>query len=180
MTFARLLTLALLVCSLSASAIAQIRSSTSSGAGTVSPNSDFTAERNPCCTALATPQESWKFTPNDSLTNQSLMNGSEMSESLLSSEDKNNSLDRLTMYDQKTFHLGLHDRSHLPRPDADAQLGSATRLNADTTCYAIRSYVVARDAKDSDSTHPAGYSTCRPSDRYQVKSADIHLESGPR
>ena len=25
---------------------------------------------------------------------------------------------------------------------------------------AIRSYVVARDSKDSDSTHPVGYSTC--------------------
>jgi hypothetical protein len=48
----------------------------------------------------------------------------------------------------------------------------------DTTCFAIRSYVVARDSKDSDSTHPAGYSTCRPSDRYKVKGAEIRLESG--
>jgi len=47
----------------------------------------------------------------------------------------------------------------------------------DTTCYAIRSYVVARDAKDSDSTHPAGYSTCRPSDRYHVKSAEIRVQT---
>ena len=28
--------------------------------------------------------------------------------------------------------------------------------NADPTCFTIRSYVVARDSKDSDSTHPAG------------------------
>jgi len=44
---------------------------------------------------------------------------------------------------------------------------------SDLTCYTIRSYVVARDSKDSDSTHPAGYSTCRPSDRYQVRTTEI-------
>ena len=43
------------------------------------------------------------------------------------------------------------------------------------TCYAIRSYVVARDSKDSDSTHPAGYSTCQPVGRYGVKT----ITSGP-
>jgi len=48
------------------------------------------------------------------------------------------------------------------------------------TCYAIRSYVVARDSKDSDSTHLAGYSTCQPSNRYQVKSADLRVVSGDR
>lgn len=42
----------------------------------------------------------------------------------------------------------------------------------DDTCYAIRSYVVARDSKDSDSTHLVGYSTCRPAARYQVKTVD--------
>jgi hypothetical protein len=46
---------------------------------------------------------------------------------------------------------------------------------ADLTCYAIRSYVVARDAKDSESTHPTGYSTCRPSDRYQVRTTEIRV-----
>ena len=51
-------------------------------------------------------------------------------------------------------------------------------LDADTTCYAIRSYVVARDSKDSDSTHPAGYSTCLASNRYQVRNAEIRLDSG--
>jgi hypothetical protein len=50
----------------------------------------------------------------------------------------------------------------------------------DTTCYTIRSYVVARDSKDSDSTHPAGYSTCRPSDRYHVKTAELRVVVGDR
>jgi|HubBroStandDraft_2_1064218.scaffolds.fasta_scaffold427591_1 hypothetical protein len=43
------------------------------------------------------------------------------------------------------------------------------------TCYAIRSYMVACDSKDSDSTHPAGYSTCQPVGRYGVKT----ITSGP-
>jgi len=43
-------------------------------------------------------------------------------------------------------------------------------LDADTTCYTIRTYVVARDSKNSDSTHPAGYSTCQPSAQYQLKT----------
>ena len=44
--------------------------------------------------------------------------------------------------------------------------------DTDTICYSIRSYVVARDAKDSDSTHPAGYSTCRPASHYHVRTAE--------
>jgi hypothetical protein len=62
---------------------------------------------------------------------------------------------------------------HIPPFKLDA-------LDADTTCYSIRSYVVARDSKDSDSTHPAGYSTCRPSNRYQLRNADMRLDSGDR
>lgn len=42
---------------------------------------------------------------------------------------------------------------------------------AGDTCYAIRSYVVARDSKDSESVHPVGYSTCVPSKKVQLKSA---------
>jgi len=40
---------------------------------------------------------------------------------------------------------------------------------ADNSCFAIRSYVVARDSKDSDSTHLVGYTTCVPSRKYQVR-----------
>jgi hypothetical protein len=41
------------------------------------------------------------------------------------------------------------------------------------TCFTIRSYVMARDDKDSDSTHLAGYSTCQPSSRYRMKKAEV-------
>jgi hypothetical protein len=49
--------------------------------------------------------------------------------------------------------------------------------DADTTCLSMRTYVVARDSKDSDSTHPAGYSTCQPTDRYRLKSTEIRVKS---
>jgi hypothetical protein len=43
---------------------------------------------------------------------------------------------------------------------------------ADATCFTIRSYVVARDSKNSDSTHPVGYSTCHPARRYGLKKVE--------
>jgi len=50
----------------------------------------------------------------------------------------------------------------------------------DRTCYSIRSYRVARDHPDSDSTRPAAYSTCQPASRFQVKEAGASLEFAPR
>jgi hypothetical protein len=42
-------------------------------------------------------------------------------------------------------------------------------------CFKMRSYVVARDSKDSDAVHLVRYSTCQPASRYQIKTADIVL-----
>jgi len=39
------------------------------------------------------------------------------------------------------------------------------------TCYTLRTYRVARETPDSDSTRPAGYSTCQPATRFQLKTA---------
>jgi hypothetical protein len=72
------------------------------------------------------------------------------------------------------------DQYRLDQIKTSRRLLRLDALDADTTCYAIRSYVVARDSQDSDSTHPAGYSTCQPSNRYQVKSADLRVVSGDR
>ena len=44
---------------------------------------------------------------------------------------------------------------------------------AEATCYTIRAYVVARDSKNSDSTHPVEYSTCHAATRYRLKSAQV-------
>ena len=50
---------------------------------------------------------------------------------------------------------------------------------ADNSCFAIRSYVMARDRKDSDSTHLAGYTTCVPSSKYQVRKVAGASEKTP-
>jgi len=53
-------------------------------------------------------------------------------------------------------------------------------LGDDTLCYKIRSYVVARDSKDSDSVHPVGYSTCQPASRYRLKKTQIQTGSSAK
>ena len=72
----------------------------------------------------------------------------------------------------------------LPKADSDRQQfvmtplvdadGSLALPGADTTCFAIRSYVVARDSKDSDSVHPVRTTTCVPAAKYRLKTADEH------
>ena len=49
----------------------------------------------------------------------------------------------------------------------------------DSLCYAIRSYVVARDSKHSDSVHPVGYTTCVPASRYQLRTT-VEQQSSER
>jgi hypothetical protein len=58
--------------------------------------------------------------------------------------------------------IGLSDQRHL-------QLRA--REQNDVTCYSIRSYRVTRDDPESDSTSPAGYSTCQPVSKFQLKDA---------
>ena len=41
----------------------------------------------------------------------------------------------------------------------------------EATCYTLRAYRVARVSPGSDSTRPAGYSTCQPTTRFQLKQA---------
>jgi hypothetical protein len=41
----------------------------------------------------------------------------------------------------------------------------------EVTCLSMRTYRVKRDRPQSDVTVPAGYSTCTPSKRFEVKSA---------
>ena len=48
---------------------------------------------------------------------------------------------------------------------------SRRESDGDTLCYAIRSYFMAREARDSDVTAPAGYSTCQKASRFGVKDA---------
>jgi hypothetical protein len=50
----------------------------------------------------------------------------------------------------------------------------------DTVCYKIRSYVVARDRKGSDSVHPVGYSTCQPAAKYRLRVTQMTAGSAQR
>jgi hypothetical protein len=55
----------------------------------------------------------------------------------------------------------VHPYRYLPRMDRDDS----------TVCYTMRSYLMAREARDSDVTWPAGYSTCQKASRFGVKDA---------
>lgn len=78
----------------------------------------------------------------------------------------------------ETDHIRIDQyRPDQPSLQAKTQtlvMNSDGQSDADTTCYAIRSYVVARDSKDSDSTHMTGYSTCRPASNYRLKTTEDH------
>ena len=50
----------------------------------------------------------------------------------------------------------------------------------DTYCLRIRSYVMARDSKDSDSTHLVSYSTCQPASKYRLKSVELQSQPASR
>ena len=67
----------------------------------------------------------------------------------------------------------------LPQQDSDKGrviiVSPDEPLAAGTTCYAIRSYVVAPDAKDTDSVHLDGYSTCIPATNFQLTRPDDYF-----
>jgi hypothetical protein len=50
-------------------------------------------------------------------------------------------------------------------------------LGLDGVCFAIRSYVMVRDRKDSDSTHLVHTSTCQPASRYHFRTAELRQET---
>lgn len=60
--------------------------------------------------------------------------------------------------------------------DSDARM-LVPGLAGDSYCLKIRSYVVARDSKNSDSVHPVGYTTCVPASRFRLKTTVEHQTS---
>ena len=66
------------------------------------------------------------------------------------------------------------------RPLDPTAVRADARPGDETLCYKIRSYVVARDSKDSDSVHPVGYSTCQPASRYRLKKTQIQTGSSAK
>ena len=59
-------------------------------------------------------------------------------------------------------------------------VSSDLRALDDTVCYSMRSYVVARDRKHSDSVHSAGYSTCQPASKYRLRTTETRTDSASR
>jgi hypothetical protein len=156
MTLARLLAAALVVCS--GLALAQTKADSLLG-------SDQPAATTKPATAASS--EPWKFIPNQPAD----------------STAERNPVDRLQTDKYKVFRSLTDTRTLLLGPDADAGMflsGIDGPLGAEATCYKIRSYVVARDSRNSDSTHPVSYSTCQPAARYQLRTTEIRSGSADR
>jgi hypothetical protein len=154
MTLARLVVLALAVCSTLAFA---------------QKNTDFTTVADQALTAnnhvTATSSEPWKIIPNQP------------------ENAANEPLNRLQIDQFKVLRSKTDSRTFLLGPESDAGIllsGVGGDLVTDTTCLKIRSYVVARDSKNSDSTHPVSYSTCQPASRYRLRTTEVHSGSVDR
>ncbi len=157
MTLTRLLFAALVVCS--TLAFAQTKT------GSLAVSEQASANQ----PAAAASSEPWKFIPNQ----------------LADASSGTDPLTRLQIDKYKVFRSNTNTRTLLLGPEADAGmvlsgLNGIDGLDGVTTCLKIRSYVVARDAKDSDSTHPVSYSTCQPSTRYRVRTTEIRSGSVDR
>jgi hypothetical protein len=63
---------------------------------------------------------------------------------------------------------------------AAAELRNQVLKLGDVTCYSIRAYRVTRDDPKSDTTRAAGYSTCQPASRYQMRTAVDTVTMAPR
>jgi hypothetical protein len=153
MTLTRLLCASLVVCS----ALAFSQTKTDSLVV-----SDQGAASNKLATVASS--EPWKIIPNQPMHATS---GS-------------NALDGLQVDQYKVSRSKSDTHTFLLGPEADAGMilsGLDGQLDADIDCLKIRSYVVARDSKDSDSTHLVRYSTCQPASRYRLKTTE--LRSGP-
>jgi hypothetical protein len=156
MTLARLLASSIVLCSVLAF------TQTKTDSFSVSDNAAATSQ--PASVASAEP---WKFIPNqpaDTLTHKDPLNPLQ--------------IDKYKLVPSKT-----DARTLMAGPEVDAGMilsGLSGQMDGVTTCLKIRSYVVARDSKDSDSTHPVSYSTCQPSTRYRVRTTEMRTETVDR
>jgi hypothetical protein len=154
MTLTRLFSASLMVCS--ALAFAQTKTDSLAASGQVAATNQL---------ASVASSEPWKIIPDQPMPATS---GS-------------NAQDRLQIDKYKISRSKTDTRTLLLGPEADSGMVLSSlggELNADIDCLKIRSYVVARDSKDSDSTHLVRYSTCQPASRYRLKTTE--LRSGPK
>ena len=144
MTSSRLLAIALLVSSLPA--FTQDQKQTTSVSGIPPGGQNQIANE-----ASKQPAESWRFIPQIA--------------------DLGAGQNPLNQMRADQYRFDLRKNTYLMKTETDPPMSQATwPPDADSFCFTMRSYVVARDSKDSDSTHPVGYSTCRRSSRYHLKT----------
>jgi hypothetical protein len=67
--------------------------------------------------------------------------------------------------------IGSENGSHPILPLDSRTQRILTLEQNEATCYTLRAYRVARVSPGSDSTRPAGYSTCQRATRFQLKTA---------
>jgi hypothetical protein len=189
MTFARLLAAVLLLCSLSAAQTSKW--------GTAAPNNlsgshhlffwDFSD-------TAATPSEPWRLIPKQAadasfesdpldrirIDQYGQPDGKHIFSSFGGPVSNLRSCSQLPAADATCHMVRAYFMSLLPNGRPASIEFPANDSDADKTCLSIRSYVVARDSKDSDSTHLVSYSTCQPTERYRLKSTEIRVESPDR
>lgn len=105
----------------------------------------------------ATPSEPWRIIPQKSTAPQNPMNW------IMETPSSNFKIDN-----------GSALRI-LPKSETDHIAISLEGNSADASCFAIRSYVVARDSNDSEATHPVAYSTCQPASRYRLRQTVVEF-----
>jgi hypothetical protein len=158
MTLARLLIATLLFCSMPAlpAFTQQLQTGKLPAAGK-SYSGDMIPPVTNFMSAMKEPSPAWRIVPNQSSESDS---------------DSRNRI-RVDQYRLDPHSLDLLTGRARSQPKTRTLvMGVDGPLDSDVTCYTIRSYVVARDSKDSDSTHMAGYSTCQPASRYAIKTTE--------
>jgi hypothetical protein len=75
----------------------------------------------------------------------------------LVSPSGSNGLAFVPLQDQQAVNI-FRNRIRPPRPDADV-------------CYTMRTYIMARESRDSDVTRRDGHVTCQPAWKFEVRRA---------
>jgi hypothetical protein len=169
MPLARLIALALVVCS----PFALSQTAEEHPSSLLSSSSDqamqFLASLG---TVTPAPPEPWRLIPEQPRTN------SGVSPLKALSNDQSNALEQQVKAMLASAESDRQSRTfHVTLPDGKiVSFSVPPGESAGPTCFSIRSYQVARDSKDSDATHEVGESTCLPSQRYGVHTADQHVK----
>jgi hypothetical protein len=131
------------------------------------------------CVATAAAQSSPDNTSNSSQLLPALPQNAEASTALIEFHLPLSHLDGLSL-SPTTRTTEREDDSLVMRPLDSSMQHILTLEQNEATCYTLRTYRVARVSPESDSTRPAGYSTCQRATRFQLRIAVDSQEIKPR